>query len=135
VDGPPGDPVVVQAEAARDGTMQPALEVTASGGDRMVAAALGSGVHVPDLGRVGFSLLSAERYAHAIQLRYRDRDGRLFTVFVRPGPGPDRFALTERHGTRFCVWENEDASVVMAGAMKVPELFRLSSLVYTALAL
>ncbi len=145
-----GEPVVTAALEARDSWPRPVREMTFRGGagasatalddaDRFVSDGLGEAARAPDLRRAGFVLDAAELYGgkagRAVQLRYLDRNHRLFTVYVHPGPGPDRFRLLSRHRLQVCLWENEDVVTVMSGALPQPELFRLASMAYVALSL
>ena len=147
-----GEPVVTAALEARDGRLRSVRAVSfRSGGDadasgavlgragRFLSDGLREPVRAPDLRRAGFVLEGAELYdgdgGRAIQLRYVDRDNRLFTVFIRPGAGPDRFRLLSAHHVQVCLWENEDVVTVMTGELPQPELFRLASMAYVALSL
>ena len=147
-----GEPVVTAALEARDGRLRSVRAVSfRSGGDadasgaalgragRFLSDGLRETVRAPDLRRAGFALEAAELYdedgGRAIQLRYVDRDNRLFTVFIHPGAGPDRFRLLSAHHVQVCLWENEDVVTVMTGKLPQPELFRLASMAYVALSL
>ena len=144
-----GEPMMTAALEARDGVSKPLREVTfqnadASGvgpGDaaRFVSEALGQTARAPDLRRAGFVLVTGQLYGgragRAIQLRYLDRGRRLFTVYIHPGAGPDRFRLLSVHHLRICLWENQDVATVMSGALPQPELFRLASMAYVGLSL
>ena len=141
------DPEITAALAARAGTTAPIERVSFEAGeaadghpadaaDRIVAASLGASTRTPDLGRMGFRLVSAELFAsHAAQLRYRDAAGHVFAVYVHRGRGTDRFALVSRGEMRVCLWQNEEASAVMTGTLSNSELFRLSSAVYVSMQL
>jgi anti-sigma factor RsiW len=141
----PRDPPIEQALAARENARAPSRELdgrnlaSIEAADQAMSAMLGNSTRVPDLRRVGFKLVSAELYgstrSDAVQLRYEDALGRLFTVFLRPSAGPDTFNVTERGPVRICVWQNADVTAVMAGEMSTPELFRLASLAYASLGL
>jgi anti-sigma factor RsiW len=142
---PSRDDIFAQALSARLDTHAPerrlngqdpaVLEAAAA----VMSAMLGTKVQVPDLGRAGFRLVSTEIYgdgrADAVQLRYEDVAHRLFTVYLRPSDGADRFEVTERGSVRLCLWRNVDLTAVMTGQMSTPELFRLASLSYSALGL
>jgi anti-sigma factor RsiW len=141
----PRDPAIEQALAARENVRTPSRELDGhdpagvEAADQAMSAMLGNPVRAPDLGRVGFKLVSAEIYGRtrsdAVQLRYEDGARRLFTVFLRPPAGPDAFEVTERGPVRICVWQNADVTAVMTGEMSTPELFRLASLAYSSLGL
>ena len=92
--------------------------------DRFVAAALGNALRAPDLRRAGFTLVGGDLYAaaggHAVQLRYIDRERHLFTVYLHPGAGPDRFALVSRRSVQICVWQNQDMGTVMSAELPTP---------------
>jgi anti-sigma factor RsiW len=104
--------------------------------DQALSAMVGNPIQVPDLGRAGFKLVSAEIYGReqtdSIQLRYEDDPHRLFTVFLYP-PGAGAFELTERGTLRICVWRNADVTAVMTGEMSTPELLHVASLTYSSL--
>jgi anti-sigma factor RsiW len=141
----PRDPAIEQALAARDNARTPSREldgrdpVSVATANQAMSAMLGNPVRVPDLGRAGFKLISAEIYGQtgpgAVQLRYEDGTRRLFTVFLRPPAGPDLFEVTQHGPVRICVWQNADVTAVMIGEMSMPELFRLASLAYSSLSL
>jgi anti-sigma factor RsiW len=142
---PVGDPVVSEALAARYGELAPVRRVSftaatdAGTRDRFVSEALGNTMRAPDLSHAGFTLVGADLYdgakGFALQLRYTDRERHLFTVYVHPGAGPDRFFLLQHQAVRICVWQNEDMSTVMSAELPTSLLFRLSSMTYSALAL
>lgn len=139
------DPVVSEALSARYGELAPVRRISftattdAGAGDRFVSEALGNRMRAPDLSRAGFILIGADLYdgakGRALQLRYTDRERHLFTVYVHPGAGPDRFSLLQDQAVRICVWQNEDMSTVMSAELPTSLLFRLSSMTYSALAL
>lgn len=139
------DPLVADALAARDGKQDPIRQVSftadtdAGARDRFVSEALGNTIRAPDLRHAGYTLVEADLYGgaggRAIQLRYVDHDRHLFTVYVHPGGGPDRFSLLQLRSIKVCIWQNEDMGTVMSAALPTPELFRLSSMTYSALAL
>lgn len=121
------DPVIEQALVARENTRAPSRDLNHDlasivRADQAMSALVGNPIHVPDLGRAGFKLVSAEIYgrtqADSIQLRYGDDAQRLFTVFLRPPAGADAFEVTERGAVRICVWRNADITVVMIGEMR-----------------
>lgn len=141
----PRDSAIQQALAAREQASTPSRTltgrdpVTIAAADRAMSEMLGMPTRVPDLARSGFILVSADIYGSthpdAVQLRYEDTGRRLFTVFLRPSAGPDTFKVTEAGPVRLCVWQNEDLTAIMTGAMSTPELFRLASLTYSSLGL
>ncbi|MDE2477223.1 MAG: hypothetical protein KGO48_19360 [Alphaproteobacteria bacterium] len=115
----------------------------ASGGSRqyngVLAAAVGLDVKVPDLGALGYQLVQIRLYrisgAGAAELSYRDRQNRLFTLYLRHSDGSVRFDQFARAGLRICVWQDEDLSTVMAGNVTTAAMQRLASLAYTGLTL
>jgi anti-sigma factor RsiW len=138
----PRDPVIEQALAARENARAPSRELNGqdltgiAATDQALSAMVGNPIHVPDLGRAGFKLVSAEIYGRdrtdSIQLRYEDDAHRLFTVFLYP-PGAGAFEMTERGTLRICVWRNADVTAVMTGEMSTPELLHMASLTYSSL--
>jgi anti-sigma factor RsiW len=68
-------------------------------------------------------------------LFYRDRTGRLFTLYLRHSDGMVRFDQFMRDGLRICVWQDEEVGTVMAGNVSTADMQRLASLAYTGLTL
>jgi anti-sigma factor RsiW len=139
----PSDPLVAEALAARRGTLQAETQF-ADGAipppdrqDQLIGQALGQNLRTPDLGRAGFALAGFRLYAtatgKAVELRYRDAAGRIFTVYLHPPSGPDQFALQSRGAMRICIWRNQDLSAVMIGEMSSSEMLRVASLTYADL--
>lgn len=105
----------------------------------VLAAAVGLDVKVPDLAPLGYQLVQIRLYrvsnAGAAELSYRDRQNRLFTLYLRHSDGSVRFDQFARNGLRICVWQDEDLSTVMAGNVTTAAMQRLASLAYTGLTL
>jgi anti-sigma factor RsiW len=142
--GPGPDALVAEAIAARSGALHPAQEFAATtvttpeARDRVVQSTLALALKTPDLGKAGYVLTTMSVYANhtqapAIQLSYRNAEGRLFTVYLHRPAGSDRFELIERGTTRICIWENEDLGAVMVGEMSSQEMLRVASLTYADL--
>ncbi|HVJ55503.1 MAG TPA: hypothetical protein VM689_23790 [Aliidongia sp.] len=135
---------VAEALAARSGALAAAKQYDAEAAgdeaarDRLLQEALAQPVKLPDLGKAGFALAGVDLYNDAghrasVQLRYHDKAGRLFTVYLSRPSGPDRFELLERGAKRICVWENEELGAVMVGEMPSQEMLRVASLTYADL--
>lgn len=97
-------------------------------------------VKVPNLGKMGYRLAGIHLFGKsagggAAELLYRDRDGRLFTLYLRHSDGAARFDQFERDGLRVCVWQDEVLGTVMAGNVSTAAMQRLASLAYTGLTL
>ena len=71
----------------------------------------------------------------AAELLYRDRQDRLFTLYVRRSDGSARFDQFKRAGLRVCVWQDDQLGMVMAGDVSTAAMQRLASLAYTGLTL
>jgi anti-sigma factor RsiW len=139
-----GDPLVAEALAVRDGRVQAEHQyadseiATADARDRLVQTALSVPVKVPNLEKAGYSLTGITAYPdrgghHALQLSYRDRDGVVFTMYMRQTSGGDRFQLSQRKGMQVCIWQNDDLSVVMLGRMPAHEMLRVATATYADL--
>ncbi|HEY3778669.1 MAG TPA: hypothetical protein VGL35_11485 [Rhizomicrobium sp.] len=140
----PQHDVVAEALAARDGAIRPQAVVAAAPGrailaeNREMSAALDARVKAPDLSRMGYHLVGINAYAapaRAFELRYADRGGRIFTLYLRRSSGAPRFDQFGENGLRVCVWQDNVIGMVMAGRVSVPEMQRLASLAYTGLEL
>lgn len=105
----------------------------------MLAAAVGLDVKVPDLAALGYQLVQIRLYrmsgAGAAELSYRDRQNRLFTLYLSHSGGSVRFDQFARDGLRICVWQDEDLSTVMAGNVTTAAMQRLAAVAYTGLTL
>jgi anti-sigma factor RsiW len=105
----------------------------------MVAKTLDASINIPDLDQEGYVLAGLgvypdQAHGHAIQVNYRNGDGRLLTVYLRHPTGADRYEiLPERNGKRVCVWESQELSAVMVGEMSEQEMLRTAYLAYHAL--
>jgi anti-sigma factor RsiW len=104
--------------------------------DAALKDALAMKVRVPDLGRMGYRLTAIHLYGRrTAELLYRDRDNRLFTLYVRPSDGAARFDQFARGPLRVCVWQDDQIGMVMAGDISTAAMQRLASLAYTGLTL
>jgi anti-sigma factor RsiW len=139
-----GDPLVAEALAIRSGNVNAVREfagegiATADARDRLAAATLASPVKVPDLEKSGYMLATVAVYPgrdsrQSLQLTYRGRDGRLFTMYLRPDAGADRFDLSQRGDLQICVWRNDRISVVMLGEMSAHEMLKVATATYADL--
>jgi len=141
---PARNDIVADALAARAEQLPPqAVIPILSGRDADAQAvamtrALSARVKAPDLSKMGYSLVAMEVYdspARSFELRYRDRDGRVFTLYLRRSSGAPRFDQFEENGLRVCIWQDDVIGTVMAGKMSAAEMQRLASLAYTGLTL
>jgi anti-sigma factor RsiW len=143
--GPGGDPkdaLLAEAIAVRGGNVAPEQQVAAdSADDALVAKTMAAAIRIPDLGQKGYRLTGLGVYpdhAHgrAVQLNYRNGEGRLLTVYLHRPTGVDRYViLPERDGKRACIVETQDLSVVMLGEMSEQEMLQTEQLTYGALSL
>jgi len=105
----------------------------------VLSAAVGLDIKVPDLAALGYQLVQIRLYrisgSGAAELSYRDRQNRLFTLYLSHSDGSVRFDQFTRDGLRICVWQDEDLSTVMAGNVTTAAMQRLASLAYTGLTL
>jgi anti-sigma factor RsiW len=136
----PSEAVIAEAVAARAGRMLAAGTVAgdAAARDAALAGALGLPLKVPDLAKAGFALVEVTLFdpgggRRALQLRYGDRRGRVFTVFLHPSAGDDRFEMRQQGGLRVCLWQNSDLTAVMLAEMPAAEMLRVASLTYADL--
>jgi anti-sigma factor RsiW len=141
---PSADDVVAEALAARGGKIAFDRQIDAPAalphgeGDTLLHQTIGAGIQVPDLSKAGFQLASMTAYPmpggrHAVQLGYRDRTGRLFTVFLHDAVKGDAFEVRERGPMRICIWRTEDLSAVMLAQRPTTEMLRVASLAYADL--
>ena len=63
----------------------------------------------------------------------RDRNGVLFTMYMRQTAGADRFELSRRKDMQVCIWQNDDLSVVMLGEMPAHEMLKVATATYADL--
>ena len=140
----PQDQIVQTALDARGAESVPVKVIGVSAGgirqyNAVLAAAVGLDVKVPDLAALGYQLVQIRLYrisgAGAAELSYRDRENRLFTLYLHHSDGNVRFDQFTRDGLRICVWQDEDLSTVMAGNVTTAAMQRLASLAYTGLTL
>jgi anti-sigma factor RsiW len=88
---------------------------------------------------LGYQLVQIRLYGAsnkgAAELSYRDRENRLFTLYLRHSDGSVRFDQFKRDDLRICVWQDEELGTVMAGNVSTAAMQRLASLAYTGLTL
>lgn len=138
-----GDPLLAEAIAVRDGAVAPERRLeatlTADARDAALAKALDVTVSVPDLGGSGYKLAGAAIYpdrarGHAVELDYRNGDGRLLTVYLHRPTGAERYeVLPQPSGKHACISETAELSAVMIGEMSEQEMLRTAQLAYSAL--
>ena len=139
-----GDPLVAEAMAVRSGQVHADRQfadsevATASVRDHLVETALSVPVKVPNLEKAGYVLTGITAYPdrgghQALQLSYRDRNGAVFTMYMRQTGGGDRFELSQRKNLQVCVWQNDNLSVVMLGTMPAHEMLRVATATYADL--
>lgn len=102
-----------------------------------ISAALGLRVKLPDLSRAGYTFAGAaimpKSGATAVKLDYRDRDNRMFTLYLKPSSGQAHFEMTARGSLRVCLWQDDVLATVMVGEMSAAEMLRVASLAYNGL--
>jgi anti-sigma factor RsiW len=107
--------------------------------DGVLTATVGLDVKVPDMTALGYQLIQIRLYGSsdkgAAELSYRDRENRLFTLYLRHSDGTVRFDQFMHDGLRICVWQDEEFGTVMAGNVSTAAMQRLASLAYTGLTL
>jgi len=139
-----GDPLVTEAMAVRAGEVHAERQfadteiATADARDQLVQTALSVPVKVPNLDKAGYRLTGITAYPDrdghkALQISYRDRNGVLFTMYMRQTAGADRFELSRRKDMQVCVWQNDDLSVVMLGEMPAHEMLKVATATYADL--
>jgi anti-sigma factor RsiW len=139
-----GDPLVAQAIAVRSGEIHPDRQfadtemASAATRDHLVQAALSVPVKVPNLEKAGYTLAGITAYPdrgghQALQISYRDRNGGLFTLYMRQTGSADRFELSRKKDMQVCVWQNDNLSVVMLGTMPAHEMLRVATATYADL--
>jgi len=137
------DPLIVAAVAARSGETSAVSDLegaalgTREDQSALLRRTLDQPIATPDLRRAGFELtrltIYPESNGEAVQLSYRDKGGRRFTVYLRRSAGGDRFEVVPRGAERICIWQNADLSAVMVGEMSTSEMLRVASLAYADL--
>jgi anti-sigma factor RsiW len=138
------EPLVADALAVRKGDVHADRQFTGSqiatsdARDRLAETALAVPVKVPNLEKSGYVLAAVTVYPdhgnrQSLQLSYRGRNGELFTVYMRPTAGADRFELTRRGDMQICVWQNDNLSVVMLGEMSARDMLRVATSTYADL--
>jgi anti-sigma factor RsiW len=141
---PHEEPIVEEALAARNDVLSPRKVITVdapaqdSTAARTLASALAMPVSVPDLKRMGYSLVGVRVYGSApqakgVELLYRHTDNRIFALYLRRPSGPPRFDQYRQGKLRVCIWQDDVLGAVMTGEMSAAEMQRLASLAYTGL--
>jgi len=141
---PSDEAIVAEALSARREAMAPQQMFAAenlsdpAARDLLLTQTLETTLKAPDLGRMGYRLASMRVYAasggsKAVELRYRDTKGRLFTLYLRRPTSAPRVDLINRGGLRICIWQDDVVGTVMLGEMSAAEMARLASLAYAGL--
>jgi len=134
-----GDRLVEEALAARQGTMSDARPIAAAvlssadQRDEALDGVLSLPVKVPSLESSGYQLVAVTLFKAAAQISYQDGQGRLFTLYLRPTLGADRFAMQRRGSVEICVWQNAELAVAMVGEMSTRDMLKLASATYADL--
>jgi anti-sigma factor RsiW len=134
-----GDPLVGEAMAAYTGKTTPTGSLAVSEGTseeqetQWLSAKITTSVHIPDLTPAGYTLSSISHYGKNAEIRYVSRDGKPFTIYLSRPSGRDRFDMQSRDALEICVWENQDMSVAMIGAMSAKEMLRIAAATYADL--
>jgi anti-sigma factor RsiW len=142
--GPDSDAIIREALAARQESMHPQKIVTAANAaapeapNQVLTSALTMKLKAPDLTKIGYRLADVRIYSgvpggNAVELRYRDQQARLFTVYLRHPSSPARVDLTQRDGLRICIWQDDVIGTVMVGEMSAGEMARAASAAYAGL--
>jgi anti-sigma factor RsiW len=141
--GQPGDRLLSEAIAVRDGDVTAEREVMATtqtlSRDALGAHILPASVDIPDLRPEGYALTEAGIYAdgssgHAVQLDYRNGQGQRLTVYLRQPTGAERYEiLPDKNGDHVCIWETQSISAVMVGQMSTEQMLRVAQKAYHAL--
>jgi|HubBroStandDraft_1064217.scaffolds.fasta_scaffold00453_12 anti-sigma factor RsiW len=136
----PGDSLLAEAIAVRDGAVRAERQMAASmppaARDALVAETLATEVNVPDLGESGYSLAGFAIYpdrarGQAVQVSYRNGQGRLLTLYLHRPTGADGYEiLPERDGKRICIVQTQDLSAVMIGEMSEQDMLKTARLAY-----
>ena len=136
---PATDPILAQAEAARQARLAPIMQIVGAGladtamRDVRLTDAVGLKLHAPDLDKLGWRLTELDTYTASAALRYRAADGRALTLFVRRSNGTPRFDLLKNGALRTCIWQDEVVGAVMMGEMSAGQMMRVASAAYVAL--
>jgi anti-sigma factor RsiW len=142
--GPGADAIITEALAARREAMRPAqiINVANAGAseapNQVLTSALTMKLKAPDLSKIGYRLADVRIYSgvpggNAVELRYRDQQARLFTLYLRHPSSPARVDLSQRDGLRICIWQDDIIGTVMVGDMSAGEMARAASAAYAGL--
>jgi anti-sigma factor RsiW len=141
---PREEAIVLEASAARVAELAPSQSVpaeaiaTPDGRAEFIETALMMPLKAPDLGRFGFELAQLQVYSgvpggNAVQLEYRDRQDRRFTLYLRKSTDEARVDMINRNGLWTCIWQDDVLGSVMQGEMSAGEMARLASAAYNGL--
>ena len=124
--------LVTEALAVHAGT-KPSATVVADSGTALKT--LKVPLKTPDLTKMGYMLAKVEVYGDksGVKLGYRDKDNKLFTLYLKPSPGTPRFDMLKRGDARICIWQDDVLATIMVGEMSAGEMLRLASLAYAGL--
>jgi anti-sigma factor RsiW len=134
--GPPQDPILAEAAAARGDTLPPASRLpapTLADATTALRQAVGLNLRAPDLSALHWQLAEMETYSHAATLRYTNASGQHLTLYLRPSAGTPRFDLLRDGKLRTCIWQDEVVGAVMMGEMTAGQMMRVASAAYLAL--
>lgn len=127
----PGSDVVSEALDARSQTL--ALAADLGRYNDALSRIVDAKVKVPDLSRAGYQLAGIGIADDAATIAYRDSQGGLFTIYLRPSDGTVRFDQFKQADLRICVWQDDRLSMVMAGEMSAAVMQKLASMAYVGL--
>ncbi len=133
---PPGDTILADALAVRDGAaaggraLPAGVLADAAARDAQLASAIGLPAHAPDLQRFGFRLAAMQLFARGAQLRYADRGRRDLTIYVRPSNGTVRFDMLRQGAQRICIWQDNVVGAVIVAPLSAGEMMRVASKAY-----
>ncbi len=141
---PRDDALIAEAVAVRAGQVTAAkslagdASIASDSRENSVAAELGISLKVPDLTKAGFAVAAVDVYspgagAKAVKIDYRNAQGQVFTLYLRPASSPARFEMTKRGDLRICVWQDDVLSTIMLGEISAGEMLRIASLAYNGL--
>ncbi len=98
--------------------------------DRAISEIVKASVKVPDMGNLGFRLVGVRYYQDAAELRYRNEQGNLLTLYMRKSDGAKPFRQFEHNGLQVCLWQDDVVAWVMTGDVSVAEMQRLAGHAY-----
>jgi len=136
--------IIEEALAARSDALTPKRVIAVNASERpsvadaVVASALRMRIKAPDLSSMGYTLNGVRVYqdvpgGKAVELLYRQKDNRVFALYLRHPSGQARFDQFKEGNLRVCIWQDDVLGTVMTGEMSAAEMQRLASLAYTGL--